>query len=91
MTSKNHTNGTERINEAYIKLNKKYDFVIDIQGDEPLISPYHIDKIISFHQKNTYADIILPTLEIKPTNNTNIVKVYNNNNEVLYLLEQIYL
>ena len=86
LTSKNHTNGTERINEAYIKLNKKYDFVIDIQGDEPLISPYHIDKIISFHEKNTYADIILPTLEIKPTNNTNIVKVIlNNKNEVLYL------
>jgi len=86
MTSKNHTNGTERINEAYNKLKKKYDFVIDIQGDEPLISPYHIDKIVNFHEKNNNIDIILPTLVIKPTNNTNIVKVLlNNKNEVLYL------
>ena len=86
MTSKNHTNGTERINEVYKKLKKKYDFIVDIQGDEPLISPYHIDQVINFHIKNTDADIILPTLQIKPTINTNIVRVLlNNNNEVLYL------
>ena len=86
ITSKNHTNGTERINEAYFKLKTKYDFIVDIQGDEPLISPYHIDKIISFHEKNKNADIILPTLQIKHTNNTNIVKVIlNQKNEVMYL------
>ena len=86
ITSKNHINGTERINEAYNKLKNKYDFVVDIQGDEPLISPYHIDQIVNFHKKNNTTDIILPTLEIKPTNNTNIVKVLlNNKNDVLYL------
>ena len=86
MTSKNHSNGTERINEVYKKLKKKYDFVVDIQGDEPLISPYHIDEVINFHIKNNDADIILPTLQIKPTNNTNIIRVLlNNKNEVLYL------
>ena len=86
MTSKNHNNGTERINEAYSKIKKEYDFVVDIQGDEPLISPYHIDKVVNFHLKNPKYDIILPTLQIKPTTNTNIVKVLlNNNKEVLYL------
>ena len=50
ITSKNHINGTERINEAYNKLKNKYDFVVDIQGDEPLISPYHIDQIVKFIQ-----------------------------------------
>lgn len=86
MTSKNHKNGTERINEAYKKLKRKYDFIVDIQGDEPLISPYHIDKVINFHIKNPEYDIILPCLPIKPTINTNIVKVLlNNNKEVLYL------
>ena len=86
MTSQNHSNGTERINEVYKKLKKEYDFVVDIQGDEPLISPYHIDEVINFHTKNIDADIILPTLQIKPTNNTNIIRVLlNNKNEVLYL------
>ena len=46
MTSKNHQNGTERITEGFLSLKNKtkYDFVLDIQGDEPLISPLHIKK-----------------------------------------------
>ena len=78
MTSKHHNNGTERIHEGYKKLKKKYDFIIDIQGDEPLISPYHIDQIINFHLKNSQSDIILPTLKVKFKNNTNIIKVVKN-------------
>ena len=86
VTSKNHKNGTERINEAYKKLKKKYDLIVDIQGDEPLISPYHIDKVVNHHIKNIKYDIILPTIQIKPSNNTNIVKVIlNKKNEVMYL------
>ena len=86
MTSKHHKNGTERINEGYKKLKKKYDIVLDIQGDEPLISPFHIDQVINFHIKNLKSDIILPTLKIKVKNNTNIVKVIKDKqNYVLYL------
>jgi len=88
MTSKHHENGTERICEAFkkIKNNQKYKFVLDVQGDEPLISPNHIDKVIQFHEKNLDADIILPSLNIRPTNNTNIVKIVSNSqNEVMYI------
>ena len=88
MTSKHHPNGTDRICEAYIKIkNKKdYDLVVDIQGDEPLVSPIHIDKVIEFHKKNQNVDIILPNLKIKSTNNTNIVKlVTNKKNEIIYI------
>ena len=46
LTSKKHKNGTERINEAYLKIKKKYDLIIDIQGDEPLINPEQIDQVI---------------------------------------------
>ena len=86
MTSKHHQNGTERICEAYLKIKKKYDFILDIYGDEPLISPMHIDKVIDYHIKNPDADIILPYFNIKNTNNTNIVKlVVNKKNELMYL------
>jgi 3-deoxy-manno-octulosonate cytidylyltransferase (CMP-KDO synthetase) len=86
MTSKHHKNGTERINEAYKKLKSNHDLIIDIQGDEPLISPFHIDEVIDFHNRNLNTDIILPTLKIKVKNNTNIVKVVKDkNNNVLYL------
>ena len=53
LTSRHHLNGTERICEGYKLLKKKYDFVVDIQGDEPLLSPHHIDDVIEFHLKNT--------------------------------------
>lgn len=87
LTSKNHTNGTERIAEAYKKINKKYDIIVDIQGDEPLISPFHIDKVIEEHMKFfSSADIVLPTLLTSKKNNTNLVKVVcDTKNFVLYL------
>lgn len=86
LTSKNHKNGTERICEGYLNLKKRYDFVVDIQGDEPLVSPNHIDQVVEAHIKNDKADIILPTLKIEPTNNTNIIKVVTSkSNKVLYL------
>ena len=86
LTSTHHSNGTERIFEAYLKIKKKYDFIINIYGDEPLISPIHIDKVIDFHIKNDDADIILPYFKIKNVNNTNIVKlVINNKKELMYL------
>ena len=63
LTSKHHANGTERICEAYKILKKKYDFIVDVQGDEPLVSPHHIDEVVKFHLKNFNSDIILPTLK----------------------------
>lgn len=38
--------GTERCNEALLKLGKHYDVVVNIQGDEPLIEPDIIDGIV---------------------------------------------
>jgi len=83
---KKHENGTERIFEAYSKIKKSYHLVIDVQGDEPLIKPSHIDNIIKFHFKNPDADIILPTLKIRRNKNKNIVKcIKDKNKKILYL------
>ncbi|XP_038981451.1 3-deoxy-manno-octulosonate cytidylyltransferase, mitochondrial-like [Phoenix dactylifera] len=46
MTSESCKNGTERCNEALLKLAKNYDIVVNIQGDEPLIEPDIIDGIV---------------------------------------------
>ena len=86
MTSSHHTNGTERICEAYLKIKKKYDFIVDVQGDEPLISPYHIDQVVDFHLKNKNMDIILPHLQVENLNNPNIVKIVTDKKDnVLFL------
>lgn len=85
LTSKKHKNGTERIEEAYKKLKKKYDLIIDIQGDEPLIDPIQIDKVIDFHLKNLKTDIVVPSLKIDQTENQNIIKIVKDiNKNVLY-------
>nr|GMD52762.1 3-deoxy-manno-octulosonate cytidylyltransferase, mitochondrial-like [Ipomoea batatas] len=52
MTSESCRNGTERCNEALQKLEKKYDIVVNIQGDEPLIEPEIIDGIVEALQVN---------------------------------------
>ena len=86
LTSKKHKNGTERIAEAYKKLGEKFNFIIDIQGDEPLLQPKHIDQVVNFHQKNLSADIILPTLKSFKKSGKNVVKVLvSEAKNVLYL------
>ena len=84
-TSKNHKNGTERIAEAYKKIKKKYDLVVDIQGDEPLVDPKQIDKVIKFHLKNFSSDIVVPSLKIPLSEDHNVVKIVKDRNlNVLY-------
>ena len=46
--------GTERCNEALQKLEKKYDVVVNIQADEPLIEPEVIDGIVKALQVNLF-------------------------------------
>lgn len=84
-TSKKHKNGTERIAEAYKKTKKKYDLVVDIQGDEPLVDPKQIDNVIKFHLKNFSSDIVVPSLKIPLSEDRNIVKIVKDRNlNVLY-------
>lgn len=83
MTSKNHKNGTDRIAEVAKRISA--DIYIDIQGDEPLINPFHIDKLISFHQKNQKFDIVVPYLNLDVhKSDANIVKIVSSKNRVIY-------
>ncbi|KAK6934263.1 Acylneuraminate cytidylyltransferase [Dillenia turbinata] len=55
MTSESCQNGNERCNEALQKLGKNYDVVVNIQGDEPLIEPEIIDKIVKALQVSLFC------------------------------------
>ena len=44
--------------------NIEADFFVDIQGDEPLLDPNHIDDVVAEHQNHPEWDIILPSLPI---------------------------
>lgn len=47
MTSANHRSGTDRCREAITKIDKNYDVILNIQGDEPFIMPSQIMAIIN--------------------------------------------
>ena len=47
MTSEDHESGTERSNEVVQGLTEDYDFVVNVQGDEPFINPNQIDGLRS--------------------------------------------
>ena len=46
MTSAEHRSGTDRCWEAYGKLGREYDAVINVQGDEPFIRPEQLRAIM---------------------------------------------
>lgn len=45
MTSIHHKSGTDRCYEAYTKIGKEYDVIINIQGDEPFIQQSQLEAI----------------------------------------------
>lgn len=76
MTSPSHPSGTDRIREA-VKASDA-DVVINVQGDEPLIPPEMIDRLIDrmLDDKNLEMATVAVREERKNiANNPNIVKV----------------
>lgn len=45
ITRTEHPSGTDRCYEAYVSNNKKFEYVINIQGDEPFLDPEQIDSL----------------------------------------------
>lgn len=91
LTNENHQSGTDRCAEAIEKFetdnNTTADVVINIQGDEPFISPEQIALLADlFKQKEVQiATLIKPISEKETLFNSNKVKVtINKNNEALY-------
>lgn len=66
MTSESCRNGTERCNEALQKLERKYDIVVNIQGDEPLLEPEVIDGVVKALQAAPDAVFSTAVTALKP-------------------------
>ena len=86
-TSSHCRNGTERIYEGALAIGcGDNDVLIDIQGDEPLISPDSISSVVRVaRERLSEFDIVLPHLNNCHTANPNVVKVVCSGARVLYL------
>lgn len=87
MTSVNHNCGSDRIWEVMTR-HEDIEYVVNLQGDEPLIRPESIDEVIK--NVRDYADADISTLirvlkDRKDIDNPNLVKcVVDNNGYALY-------
>lgn len=86
MTSKMHQSGTDRCKEALLKVEEleenRYDYVINVQGDEPFISPTQISLLESTFKNGLteLATLIKLSDNINDVLNPNKPKVVINNN-----------
>ncbi len=55
MTSSKHLTGTDRILEAYQSYKDDYNFVINVQGDEPIINEQDINNLIASLYRDPYC------------------------------------
>jgi 3-deoxy-manno-octulosonate cytidylyltransferase (CMP-KDO synthetase) len=57
LTSPRHRSGTDRVAEV-VRRAKQFAFVINIQGDEPLVDPRLIDKLVEKLRSDRRIDIV---------------------------------
>lgn len=86
MTSDVHPSGTDRCYEVLSKQETKFDYVINIQGDEPFIAPQQIELLASMLDGKTELATLIKRLESQEQLlNPNLVKViFNKHHEALY-------
>ena len=83
LTSKEHLNGTSRIAEVCSKITD-FEYIINIQGDEPLIEPEMINSLIeAFIQEKELKMVTLKhkILKKEDIENPNFVKVITDKND----------
>lgn len=87
MTREDHKCGSDRIAEV-AQRHPDMDYIVNLQGDEPMITPESIDSVITALKTGENADIatLLRVIDDeKEVENPNLVKcVIDNNNFALY-------
>ena len=91
MTKEEHPSGTDRCWEALQKVEASFQYVINIQGDEPFIDPQQIDSLAEILDGNTeLATQIIPVHDYESLKDMGEVKVVlNTNMEALYFSRMI--
>lgn len=84
MTGSHHQTGSDRLAEAVAQID--CDIVVNVQGDEALVNPGYIDKVVGLMHENPAAEVALLVNPFTKRNSFSDIKVVlNEKNEVLYL------
>jgi len=87
MTSPNHASGTDRIAEVAAKL-KAFAHIINIQGDEPLVDPKLVDRLVRELQRDKKLEMITAAHPFEDGNDAQsphqVKVVVNQNGDALY-------
>jgi 3-deoxy-manno-octulosonate cytidylyltransferase (CMP-KDO synthetase) len=87
ITAGDHPSGTDRCWDAFRQLKEAYQYVINIQGDEPFIDPSQIDTLAALLNDGTteLATLMIPISNYEYLFDTGEVKiVLNDKMEALY-------
>jgi 3-deoxy-manno-octulosonate cytidylyltransferase (CMP-KDO synthetase) len=88
-TSANHISGTDRVAEVASK-NADYDFIINVQGDEPCIDPKQIKQIIYQLKNGAKIATLIKKINQESALSPNIVKAtISASNRALYFSRSI--
>jgi len=90
-TKEEHPSGTDRCFEALQTIGKNYDYIINIQGDEPFIDPSQIDLLCNVCDGNTeLATLMIPVDSHEVLFDMGEVKItLNQNMEALYFSRMV--
>jgi 3-deoxy-manno-octulosonate cytidylyltransferase (CMP-KDO synthetase) len=90
LTADTHESGTDRCYEAMTKIEGKFDFVINIQGDEPFIKPDLIEDLAAMLDfKTEIATAVKKISDYESLFNPNVVKaVLTMRKQCLYFSRQ---
>jgi 3-deoxy-manno-octulosonate cytidylyltransferase (CMP-KDO synthetase) len=83
MTSNLHTNSSERAAEACEQIDA--DIVVNVQGDEPLVYPNHIDEVLEPMFRDHSPDVTMGVTKFKRKNSPGDIKaVFDGQGKILY-------
>ena len=90
MTRADHVSGTDRCAEVLSKLGADFDYVVNIQGDEPFIEPAQLQELaIGFKTNAPILTLIKQISEVDTLFSVNTPKVViNQKGEALYFSRQ---
>jgi len=92
MTSSDHPSGTDRCYEALTKLDRSYQYIINIQGDEPMLEAAQIDELANvLKEGNVQLATQIATVDDAETlwSEGEVKVVLNDKSEALYFSRSV--